>query len=326
MSSIESSSKKVFLEKKNPVEQICQKTPTISVVLLLISAIGASITVAVITLSFEQVFGPIGTIGYICAISGGGAAGLISVGMAVSSIILIAVNLCKTKENLFTEFPSNNPGEELENFELFTQEFLSSNPGEEFPPSALQTYTYKPVNKDIETLFHLYENKYLPAFEAAIKQSDNPWQDPTLLKAADELIRISYTISKLTLEDIPSLVEEVQKLGNTTALTSENSYTIRTYFIFPEIYHSIRGGMIWDPDRSGFILPPEEDGLEFYTPTAIQSQWRKLYNSFSRDVRQNFDCEWLAKNHPEFIQWTQFDTPEEPFIIVPGSLPYQKEN
>jgi hypothetical protein len=318
--------------------------------------------VVIIILGTTNLFGPVGSIGFVVSIAGGGTVAIIATG----GVIWIAVSNCKRAKDT-TAGTLNNAGAMREAVETgeevktkketsgvadkvsdkpypeigtqaieFARQKLSKHP--EIKPRDFSagwegfSKTYQPVNQEIALLTTLYWDVYFTAFTQEVKKHADPWSRPTVIQAADDLMKIAYAISCLTLEDLPEFTQALEKKGEkrsfVEALTIQDSYQYRTYYDCTKAYHWIRGGIAWSKsewsDKKGLFQPkeaPKTHAENFYTKGTIQSDWRALYNDYCDRVRLYVKEADLKKADNRHFTWTKKDEGATTFRHTPDTLP-----
>ncbi len=143
---------------------------------------------------------------------------------------------------------------------------------------------------------------------------------PAFTAAANNLMRISYAISCLTLEDARAIQAKYQKPETRSRsvvqiLTSQEFWHYRLYFFCPVAYYHIKTS----------LCPParhEEYDAQFYASAGTCQEpqtWRLLFNDFcDRRVVLAPDNQITDER---FVRWTPKDTREQKFSYDPGSMP-----
>jgi hypothetical protein len=180
--------------------------------------------------------------------------------------------------------------------------------------------TLQPVNTQIAKLRNLYEDVHFKAFEEALKNHpNNPWEQDEVLQAADAIIKVAYTISCLTLEDLKPFTEQ-NKRTYAEALTVQDSYQYRTFYYCTLAYHWIRGGAVWNDKEEGYIdhsttyngripvFTTKAHAQTFYTDGTMQNSWNQLYNDYCDRVRSYVKEEDLRRADSRHVEWTIKDT------------------
>jgi hypothetical protein len=188
--------------------------------------------------------------------------------------------------------------------------------------------THQPVNTQIAFLANLYLVVHVEAFEEAIKrhQNNDPWKQEEVLQAADALMKVAYTISSLTLEDLKPFTERLKDGENkrtyAESLTRQDSYQYRTFYDCTRAYHWIRGGIVWYGEKFGYLKPISEAHAQlFYEEGTIQHSWNQLYNDYCDRVRSYVKEEDLKMADQRHVHWTIKDTGAETFDSIPGTRP-----
>jgi hypothetical protein len=193
--------------------------------------------------------------------------------------------------------------------------------------------TDQPVNQDIPLLTAIYRRFYCE-FEQELKKykDNNPWSQPSVIQAASSLMKISYAISRLTLEDLPAFTRRIEeskekKLTYAEALTKQDSYQYRTYYYCTRAYHWIRGELTWkkEEDEPETLFHPHEISKEhaalFYQGGTVQLEWRMLYNDYCERVRGIVDEESLKKADNRHFNWIRKDEGVKTFYHTPDTFP-----
>lgn len=182
----------------------------------------------------------------------------------------------------------------------------------------------QPFDKEIARLAALHQEVY-EAFVQKIKDNEDPWNDPSTLEMADDLMKLSYAISSLSLDELPRLAQKKKGSGNAVILTSAETYQYRTFFYLPTAYHSARRKVDRsenNPEVIVFSTKIEEKYLEpFYQEGTLQWEWRMLYNDYCERVRMCLDEDELKKKDSRYVKWTQADESKETFITEVGKQP-----
>lgn len=224
----------------------------------------------------------------------------------------------------------------------FVQKKLKENPG---IPIFHWAHFNKPVNQDISRLYTLYckaigDLKALIRPHGYVQEADKAvaiWNQKEVVQAADECMKMGYAISVLTLEDLPAFTErlsngfffEHQKRTFVEALTRQDSYQFRAYFICPLIYNDLRMASTIEKmnENDEIFLPlssdpfPEEYRLKFFTDGTIQNSWNILYNDFCSRVGKWVPETDLKNEDQRFVNWTKLDTAQKTFAWHPDMLP-----
>jgi hypothetical protein len=195
--------------------------------------------------------------------------------------------------------------------------------------------THQPVNRRLPLLNTLYWEITFKNFEDTFKRNRvNPWRSEEVINAADACMKISYTISVLTLDDLAPFITQLAIDGETRsyaeALTRQDSYQYRTFFYCTTIYHYLRGGVVWrdnpwNENQEGLYFPdePVSDAHAelFYRKGSLQNSWNTLYNDFCGRVRQVVTERKLTQADARHVNWTQKDTGSSNFTRVPDTQP-----
>lgn len=193
--------------------------------------------------------------------------------------------------------------------------------------------TNQPINQDIARLTTLYLNAN-KNFTNVLKQNkEDPWSTPEVINAADELMKISFSIGVLTLEDLQPFTENLASKGENRsyakALTEQDSYQYRTFYYCTTVYHMLRGAIAWgasprDPQKESLIYPrpiPTTHSNLFYQNGTIQNSWNVLYNQYCDLIRQYVTEEELRSSDSRHANWTQKDIDASSFQARPDSRP-----
>lgn len=195
--------------------------------------------------------------------------------------------------------------------------------------------THQPINQEIARLTSFYWDECFEKFEKVIKESpDNPWNQPSVIEAADQLMDVAFTISCLTLEDLDPFVENLASKGikrsKEKALTEQDSYMYRTFYYCTKAYHMARGAISWgqnpfNPDNFGLFYPeekiPEEHEKLFYEKGTIQNRWRCLYNEYCDRVKLYVNLKKLEYEDGRHVHWTIKDSKPKNFCQTPDTEP-----
>jgi hypothetical protein len=183
----------------------------------------------------------------------------------------------------------------------------------------------QPMNLQIAILEGLYWKVYFTAFTDALKtyKEQSPWTQQEVLRAADDLMKISYAISLLALEELPLFTEKLKefniKITSAQALTQEKFYQSHTFFRCTRTYHYIRGALIWD--GISLVYPknptPESHAQPFYTEGTLQHTWNQLYNDYCKQVESYVQKRDLEKESKQHAMWIIKDTRENTFYRSP---------
>lgn len=195
---------------------------------------------------------------------------------------------------------------------------------EEFAPFILQ-----PMNDKIAKLNYLEAEVFYPEFEQAIKDHpENPWDNPDVLQAADNYMKICFAISASTLDDLPLLVESLsQREDERTVeqlISDRTCYVKHTFFLLAKAYHNIRSGIYFNPDdeRGPRIDYPETPSLEhserFYQNGSMFRLWNKLHNEFCERMAHFVDLDEMEREFPRYLSWIKKDEAPEDFQRNPG--------
>jgi hypothetical protein len=292
--------------------------------------VGGVAGVVIVILGAINLFGPVGSIGFLVSIAGGGAVAVIAAG----GVMWIAISNCKRSQEAATDIIETKTATQAVDF---ARQQLSEHP--EIKPEVFcagwlgSAKTNQPVNQEIALLTALYWEVYFVAFEQEIKKyKDDPWSRPEVIQAADNLMKTAYAISRLTLEDLPEFTQALEKKGEkrsfAEALTKQDSYQYRTYYYCTNVYHWIRSGIVCrkreGEDEEGLFPPketPKKHVADFYQEGTIQFGWRALYNDYCDRVRQYVKEKDLQKADNRHFTWTQKDKGENTFSAIPDTQP-----
>lgn len=364
--------------------------------------IGGVAGIVIIGLGAVNMFGPVGSSGFIGSVAGGGAATVLSGG----GLIWIAIANCKTGQgepetstgtrnganavesdasadglrapaqktgqggfggsSLLTKTRSGTnavePGSSIDGLRapakdkmgkaypqigqeaiVFARQKLSEHP--DIKPAVFSAgwngpdETNQPINQEIALLINLYWDVSFKALEEATKaHGDNPWAHQNVIQAADELIKIGYAITCLTLEDLPEFTQALESKGTkrtyAKALTTQDSYQYRTYYSCTRAYHWVRGAATWvedkyDEENGGYLGHPKKASKAhadlFYQEGTIQCGWRQLYNDHCDRIRSYVKESDLQQADNRHFTWTQKDEDTffkgRTFSDGPDSLP-----
>jgi len=206
---------------------------------------------------------------------------------------------------------------------------------------------HQPTNFEINrSVTLLWQTLYPDLIKAMQKyaSTEKPWEQAEVIIAADACMKVAYSISCLTLEDLKPFTEKMAIQVNSsyyTNLTRQDSYQCRTFFTFSFIYHTIRGEYVWakvdqnDPDDPGELVDPislVQEGLRdqgiseshaklFYISGQVQHKWNQLYNDYCDRVYMYVERENLYNSDSRFVKWTRKDMGTDTFVGWPTSLP-----
>lgn len=323
--------------------------------------VGGVAGVVIVILGATNLFGSVGSVGFIASIAGGGAAVVIAAG----GVIWIAISNSKRSNNAMTHTLNNTgvSGNSVETREEIkaekgksTSSGVSGKPYSEIGTQAIEfarqklsehpeikpqvfsagwggpSKTNQPINQEIALMTTLYWDVYFAAFEQEVKKHADPWSQPKVIQAADDLIKIGYAISCLTLEDLPGFTQALESKGTkrtyAEALTIQDSYQYRTYYYCTNAYHWIRGGIAWSKskwsDKEGLFQPretPKTHADNFYQQGTIQSGWRALYNDYCDRVRLYVKEADLQEADNRHFTWTKKDEGGKTFSHTPDTQP-----
>lgn len=330
---------------------------------LIAFVVGGIAGIVITGLGATNAFGAVDSAGFIGSLAGSGVLTVFSIG----GIIWIAVANCKTNhgrsdavsdDSNTTERSDKSKTEEQSR--TSSKDKASKSKGEAIYPQIGQeaiefarkklsehsgvkatvfsagwggpSKTNQPVNQEIALLTALYWDVYFKALEQEVKKHAEPWSQPAVIQAADDLMKIGYAISCLTLEDLPKFIEFLDSKGvkrtYAEALTIQDSYQYRTYYNCTQTYHWIRGGIAWRKsegnDEEGLFHPrevPKAHADRFYQEGTVQSGWRVLYNDYCDRVRLYVKEDELRGADNRHITWTKKDEGEKTFRQIPDTLP-----
>jgi hypothetical protein len=192
--------------------------------------------------------------------------------------------------------------------------------------------THQPANVQITYLQNLFYDHW-KVFEAALKsdQTKTVWNNQLVVDAAGGCMKIAYAISCLTLEDLEAFTIQLRQAGNTRtyieALTKQDSYQYRTFFMCAQMYHDIRAGMHWNSRRQSFQYLDDSQLLNdshwkrFYQYNSLEYSWRGLYNDYCTRIGKFVSLDDLAKADARFVNWTKPESYCNEFKPIPDTLP-----
>lgn len=240
--------------------------------------------------------------------------------------------LDSVKKNRAIKQPTTPGAEALE----FARQKLTEHPGVDefrFAPSYLEPEdTHEPTNPEIGKLTTLY-SQYFETFKEAIKVNErNPWKSEAVLSAADDLMKLGYAISVLTLEDLQpftaALAEQGIQRTYAEALTIQDYYQYRTFYYCTNVYHWIRGEIKWqyneyrDQHTLTLQFPPSDaHATPFYQKDTMQNHWRTLHNDYCSLVRKCVKERDLKRADRRHVNWTKKDTNVKSFDPRPDTQP-----
>lgn len=192
----------------------------------------------------------------------------------------------------------------------------------------------QPLNDEIARLTVLERTEIYPFFESVIRGNpDDTWNNPYVIDAANEYIKVCFAISALTVDDLPRLVESQRQLGEecTTAqlIASRACYVKRTFYAMTKAYHWIRSGIHYNPGTErGFAArlihpqyPNQEHSEKFYRNESMHFLWNQLYNEFCDRVFRCTTREELERESDLILPWIMNDESMGDFTTNPGPLP-----
>jgi hypothetical protein len=187
---------------------------------------------------------------------------------------------------------------------------------------------YPPVNTQILLLRSLY-SIHLETFQEVLKRhQDNPWDQEEVLQVADTLMKNAFTLSCLSLDDLKPFTEKLKTDGRkpyAQLLEDPSVYMYYTLTYSSEVYHWIRGGILWDENKQGYYYPDGNEAYAqlFYKKGTKQYFWNQLYTHYSNRIKsdiieQNFN-ERFFKWSKRLINWTTKDTGIDAFKPYPDT-------
>ena len=198
----------------------------------------------------------------------------------------------------------------------FALEEIRANPNVQptkFATIAGGNNTHQPVNPDIAKLTKLYRAEE-DSFNAILKElpAKELTSNAYFLKTADKLMKLSYAIGVLTLQDLDAFVANTPRT-KAKALATQDSYQYRTYYFVTVAYHYFRSNGMRNPDPAHAAL--------FYSPGTKQNEWNQLYNDFCDRVRMHVIEADLQRADNRLYTWTAKDTGPNTFYYEPDTLP-----
>ncbi len=299
-----------------------------------LSAIALTIAVVgliFVTLGSLNVFGSIGTTGWISSIAVGGGSSLMGI---VSLVILLIKNRPprtqgihgllstppETNEALRLPDDENTPKKELSQVEREALEFarktLEEHPevkhtdfdwGRFARESLFDRDDKTPVNTDISKLTYIYDTIWAPKFkQIATSNSTDPWSRDEAVAIADAVLKLSCAIVYLTYDDMPALVQKLPKRHSEYfSLGCQYSYQYRWIVLHTRVYQMVR-----------HASEDQQHTKRFYEEGTIQSQWRKLFNDHCV-YEKNYSL-----GDVRYFSWFEQDTSENPLKeLSPHTLP-----
>lgn len=203
----------------------------------------------------------------------------------------------------------------------------------EFKTSA--TRTYQPINSEIAQLFSLHTQECQSLHELAEKEQQNLWVKPEAQEKAAECLKVGYTVSHLTLNDLPKLREQMctegHKRSKEAALAAPDSYSARAFFACASIYQKMRNACTWSAStiRDGHAVPvwnkpavvPVGYAQKFYEKGSTEYDCRLLFNKFCDEVKKAVSVNAMNHIDKRFMPWVQkdvsMDTYSYPAIAQP---------
>lgn len=207
----------------------------------------------------------------------------------------------------------------------FAKQQLAANPNvkaTKFLAPWTGAQTLQPVSVEIAQLNALYaeiEKEALALWRDS--QPETRMNNPQLVEAVDKWIKLAYTLSVWTLQDLDAYVQQnptwkeyQQDVPRTKAkaLTLQDSYMYRTYYYATRVYHYLRS--------NGNQDSPAHSAL-FYTKGTKQNEWNQLYNDFCDRVRMHVTEADLQRADNRHYTWTKKDTGVASFHHEPDTLP-----
>lgn len=165
----------------------------------------------------------------------------------------------------------------------------------------------QPKNQEIALLTTLYDNTE-DKFNQLCKTTKNPLQNEQVMQLADELIKISYAISNLTLDELELFTKE--DWNRCQVLTGQETCHYKTFFYCTIEYHHIRNMY-----NEANLTPL------FYNTDTVQNSWNQLYNDYCQRRQLYLDQSELEDRDKRFTNWTQKDTGITSYKPKPDTLP-----
>jgi hypothetical protein len=192
---------------------------------------------------------------------------------------------------------------------------------------------HSPLNPGIGALTHLFWKDSFIKFTALLqKQGKDAWKNEDLLKAADECMKIAYSISNLALDELEA-VKQLQHpkggISNAKFLANLESYHSDIFYFNLYIYHWMRGAAEWRENSSSEdrkILyfsddPPFQEHITpFYRDGSRQSNWRALYNHYCERLKRSYDERELNKLDSRYYRIVNPDLSPELFMRTDAAL------
>lgn len=159
--------------------------------------------------------------------------------------------------------------------------------------------TRQPKNPEIALLASKFNDAW-PELKTALKKG--VWK-----ANAEACLRLTYELCILALNECESVEE----------LTALDTHYYRWFFSFPSLYHLVRtGSKKLGNCQTTAVLDPRP----FYTPGTQQNEWRELYNSYCRHLRNRIPINDLKAKSYRHFEWTRPDLEphsyERPLSIV----------
>ena len=183
-----------------------------------------------------------------------------------------------------------------------------------------------PVNKQITYLRNFLDTIVIPDFNKAFAEYRNDENrdseqskknSQALLSATDALMKTSYAISYLALQDLSSFRKRHKEqtgedLTYAQILTRQDFAAYGNFFTLTNNYHFVRRGYNNRPHPQ--LLNPQLLGAYsnlFYTESPYHHTWNRLYNDFCQQRKTLVSDEALrAAGGQLHVNWTQEDTRE----------------
>lgn len=291
----------------------------------------------------------------ICAISGIGGVAFISLGMlkadslknrtfdlyaAGSAVVLYGMRFCLRALYSIKRQESNDQKEQAkicnEAMAFAEEQLIQHKDTKPYTVGGEVVLLKQPCDRRINLLMAIYDPFYKSFTEELKKIRDNPWEEPSVIQAADKVMKLGYALSRLTLEDLPEFHKNLndKERGRSLEYTlkCQGNYFFILYYRFT-IYNNLRFGAKWvegkGPQKSiltkdGWVKVPRE-GLEisgeitkeyessFYKKGTLQNNWRLLNNDFSDRVFTVVDKKRLLKEDERLANCLTKDLHPETF-------------
>jgi hypothetical protein len=315
--------------------------------------VGGVAGVVIVILGTTNLFGPVGSIGFIASIAGGGTVAVIATG----GVIWIAISNCKRSNDATihtlddTGVSGSSVGTKKETEAKKETSGVSGAVSDksypeigtqaiEFARQKLREYpkiepyafdwgevqgTCQPVTQEIDLLTTLFWKESFEAFVQTVKKHrDDPWAHDEVIQAADTCVKISYAVGCLTLENLPDFTKKLAQKGDqrTYVQAQQDSYLYHTLCWCATPYHWMRGGIVWrtnpwNKNEEGLFHRQEEVSEEhakpFYQEGTTQFSWRTLYNDYCDRIRIYVDESKLKAADKRYVKWTIKDEGSETF-------------